>query len=204
MRFLPHAVVIANSTATAECARTYGFCRLAVSPLATDMQPVAPADAVESFVLFVGPLVELEGCGWFISNVLPKLLRHIRLRVAGTVWSKSERTALRHSRVNYIGPKSPHEIAELYARALCVVVPNIDFSTGQFEGFELLAAEAFVAGGVPVDAAHGSLRDAVVDGVTGLLPAFGDHEAWVEKIAEISHWGPEKRAAFVQRATKAT
>lgn len=41
-RCLRPAMVIANSTATADCARQHGFCRISIVPLATDMRATRP------------------------------------------------------------------------------------------------------------------------------------------------------------------
>ena len=203
-RLLRQAVVVANSAATGDCARIYGFPHVVVSPLATDMRPANPYPEVERFVLFAGRLVERKGCGWFIRNVLPELPQDITLKVAGTVWSKSESAALCHPRVDYIGPRSPEEIAGLYASATCVVVPNIDVPNGEIEGFGLVATEASAAGGVPVAAAHTGLHEAVIDGGTGFLLRAGDAQQWIVKITEISQWSRAARSAFVERSIRTT
>ena len=57
-RCLRPAVVIANSTATADCVRRYGFGHVVVVPLATDMRPAGPAGRPGSFVLFAGRLID--------------------------------------------------------------------------------------------------------------------------------------------------
>lgn len=199
---LKPATVIANSAATAECARRHGFRRVSVVPLATDMRPASPPGAPENFVLFAGRLIEQKGCAWFIRNVLPALPDGITLKVAGTVWSESEGDALRHPRVDYIGPQRPDTMASLYARALCVVTPNIVLPNGEFEGFGLVATEAAACGGVSLASACGGLREAIIDGVTGFLLPPGAPYAWVQKIVEISGWSRGARARFVARATQ--
>jgi glycosyltransferase involved in cell wall biosynthesis len=194
------AAVIANSASTAECARRHGFRRVSVVPLATDMGPVGPVGIPESFVLFAGRLVERKGCAWFIRNVLPALPDGITLKVAGTVWSESEGEALRHPRVDYIGPQGPDGMASLYAKALCVVTPNVVLPNGEFEGFGLVATEASACGGVSLASACGGLREAIIDGVTGFHLPPGEPDAWARKIVEISEWPPETRAAFIERS----
>ena len=201
-RCLKHAVVIANSAATAECTKRYGFGHLVVSPLATDMRLAGPVGPPANFVLFVGRLVERKGCGWFIHNVLPRLPEHMTLKVVGTVWSESERAALDHPRVEFMGPRNPEEVAGLYSKAICVVTPNIDLPNGEFEGFGLVATEASVCGGISLASNHSGLREAVVDGCTGFLLPPGEAETWAAKILEISNWSSESRKAFVHRSMK--
>jgi len=203
-RWLRQAVVIANSNATAECVRRFGFRRVAVVPLATDMRPAGHIGGPETFALFAGRLVERKGCSWFIRNVLPMLPESITLKVAGTIWSENEGEALRERRVDYIGPQKPDAIARLYATALCVVVPNLVLPNGEFEGFGLVATEASACGGVPLASDCGGLREAVIDGITGFLLPPGEPDAWVRKIVGISEWSGETRAAFLKRSIAET
>jgi glycosyltransferase involved in cell wall biosynthesis len=199
-RWLRPSVVIANSSATAECVQSYGFRRVAVVPLATDMRTLGPGGSPDSFVLFAGRLVERKGCAWFIHNVLPRLPDRVSLKVAGTIWSESEGKALGEPRVDYIGPQDAEAMARLYAGALCVVVPNLELPNGEFEGFGLVATEASACGGIPLAAACGGLREAVIDGVTGFLLPPGEADAWAGKIADIAEWPPEVRQAFIKRS----
>lgn len=203
-RCLRPAAAIANSAATAECARRHGFRRVSVVPLATDMRPAGPPGSPEDFVLFAGRLIEQKGCAWFIRNVLPALPDGLTLKVAGTVWAQSEGEALRRPRVDYIGPQDPEAMARLYARALCVVTPNIVLPNGEFEGFGLVATEAAACGGVSLASACGGLREAVIDGVTGFLVPSGEPDAWVSKVVEISGWPRETRSTFIERSVAET
>lgn len=203
-RLLHSAVVIANSSATAECVRRYGFRRIVVAPLATDMRPPGRLGPPESYVLFAGRLVERKGCSWFIRHVLPRLPETMTLKVAGTVWSRREGEALSDPRVEFIGPQDRAAVARLYGSALCVVVPNLELSNGEFEGFGLVATEASACGGICLAAACGGLREAVVDGVTGFLLPPGEPDPWVGKIVEVSRWPAEARAAFIARSVAET
>ncbi|MBT8475054.1 MAG: glycosyltransferase family 4 protein [Alphaproteobacteria bacterium] len=197
---LPGALVVANSQATAQCAGGYGFERLRVSPLATDMTEQTTNVAPDPFILFAGRLVERKGCAWFIRNVLPHLPEPLVLKVAGTVWSPAEEAALSDPRVEFIGPQDQTTLATLYARATCVVVPNIDVDTREFEGFGLVATEAAACGGVALAADHSGLREALVDGVTGFHIPPGDADAWITRITEVAGWDADTRQAFVNGA----
>ncbi|MES0828245.1 glycosyltransferase family 4 protein [Ruegeria sp. SCP11] len=199
-RCLKSARVISNSVATSKCASGHGFKDLVVVPLATDSRPVHSVRKPENFILFAGRLVERKGCSWFILNVLPLLPEDITLKVAGTIWSESEADALNLPRVDYLGPQDPGDMADLYARALCVVTPNIVLANGEFEGFGLVATEAAASGGVSLAAKCQGLHEAIVDGVTGFHLPPGEPGPWAQKISEISGWQPNRRAAFIERS----
>jgi glycosyltransferase involved in cell wall biosynthesis len=193
---LRHAAVIANSSATAAVAAETGWRTAKVIPLATSVESRAPPQEHGSDLLFAGRVVERKGLAWFVRHVLPLLPEDIGLKVAGTVWDEAEGAALDHPRVSCLGALGTDALANEYRRALCVIVPNIEPPSGEFEGFGLVAPEAAAAGGVVVAAATGGLTDAVIDGETGFLVAPGNVEAWASKIAEIAGWTDEPRAAF--------
>jgi glycosyltransferase involved in cell wall biosynthesis len=203
-RLLPRARVIANSRATAEVAAETGWREAAIVPLGTDPAPAEPADGLhDGFVLFVGRLVERKGCGWFIREVLPLLPAGTRLVVAGTAWDADERAALQAPGVEFLGPVHGAALTELYRRAKCVVVPNIVVSSGEYEGFGLVAPEAAAAGGLVLAARCGGLTDAVIDGTSGLLVEAGIPAAWRDAIAAVSNWDRAARRRFLCRAQAA-
>jgi glycosyltransferase involved in cell wall biosynthesis len=199
-KLLPSAIVIANSTTTAETAKRYGFSSVTVVPLATDIRNVLSTERHNMNLLFVGRLIPLKGCAWFIRNVLPLVPEEITLRVAGTVWNENERAALDNPRVTFLGPVYGEALIREYSCALCVVVPNIDASTRQFEGFGLTALEAAASGGLVLASCHSGLREAVIDGVTGFHLPSGEAEAWAAKIHEIETWSDDRRKAFIANA----
>ncbi len=196
-RVLRRARVVANSHATDDVAAETGWRSGAVVPLATDFAGAMPTGFHDGTILFAGRLVERKGCGWFIREVLPLLPDDLRLRVAGTDWETRESAALRHPRVEFLGPLSSERLARAYASALCVVVPNIVVPNGEFEGFGLVAVEAAAAGGVVLAADHGGLRDAVVDGTTGFLLPCGDAQMWAQAVIRIARWSQKERQDFV-------
>ena len=201
-RLLARATVIANSRATAEVLRETGWNRATVVPLATDMEG-APANGCHNGeILFVGRLVERKGCGWFIRNVLPLLPPETRLKVAGTIWDKSERAALGDSRVEFLGSLSGQALIEAYRSSMCVIVPNIELASGEYECFGLVAVEAAAAGGLVIAADCGGLTDAVRDGETGYLAPSGDAEAWRDMIAQVARWGREERQRLLEKSMK--
>ena len=199
-RLLGKARIIANSAATREVAAETGWRTASVVPLAADMAGPASDGTHDGAILFAGRLVERKGAAWFIRDVLPGLPEGLRLQVAGTVWDKAEAALLDHPRVEFLGRLQGAALARAYARALCVIVPNIPVKSGEYEGFGLVAPEAAAAGGVVLAAACDGLLDAVIDGETGFHIAPGDAAAWQARIAEIAGWTDEKRRTFVTRA----
>ena len=198
----PGTTVIANSGATAEATRSFGFRNILTVPLAAEVTRPLPEPHTRQ-LLFSGRLIPLKGLRWFVENVLPKLPDDITLKVAGTVWDDSEGQALDDLRVEFVGPLPQHDLWAAHARALCVVMPNISVSTGQFEGFGLVAVEAAAAGGVVLAARQGGLGDAVLDGETGYLLPAGDAEAWAAKIMEVASWDMATRQRFTECAQQA-
>jgi glycosyltransferase involved in cell wall biosynthesis len=199
-RLLPSAVVIANSTTTAEAARSFGFEHVAAVPLATDIRGEPPSQPHGQNLLFVGRLTARKGCAWFIRNVLPLLPASITLRVVGTIWDDDERAALDDARVIFVGPCHGDALIREYSSALCVVVPNINVPTREFEGFGLTAVEAAASGGLALVSHHSGLREAVIDGVTGFHLPPGDAVAWAQKIQDIRNWPDSRRRAFIANA----
>ncbi|WP_299191744.1 glycosyltransferase family 4 protein [uncultured Erythrobacter sp.] len=203
-RLLAKARVIANSRATRNRLKQINWNCSAVVPLATDLRGEPSADYDARQLVFAGRLIRQKGLSWFVAEVLPLLPADIRLTVIGTRWDSSEESALEHPGVEFLGPLPQAELARHFAQAACVVIPNVERSNGEFEGFGLIAPEAASAGGVVLAAATGGLKDAVIDGETGFQIAPGDPQSWVSKITEVLDWSAKKRSTFLARSqTKA-
>ena len=199
-RLLPGARVIANSAATAAVAAESGWRDAVVVPLATRISASEPPATHGDDLLFAGRLIHQKGCLWFVDNVLPMLPPHISLKIAGTIRDEAERAVLDDPRVTYLGSLAPDLLAEAYRKALCVIVPNIELASGEYEGFGLVAVEASAAGGIVLASATGGLVDAVMDGQTGFALPPGDPQAWRNKIVEIAGWPDDERRDFLERA----
>ncbi len=193
--------VVANSNATADATRHFGFKDIDVVPLATDLRP-PKAVSPSRTIFFSGRLVRRKGCAWFIRNVLPNLPEDVRLTVAGTKWDADEVAALDHPRVEFLGHLPFEDLPARYANAACVIVPNIDVPAREFEGFGLVAVEAAASGGVVLAADHSGLKEAVIEGETGFKLPTGDADAWVRKITEVLEWSNETRQAFTENAAQ--
>ena len=202
-RALRGARVLANSRATAERARTLGFCSIEVIPLATRVPDASLPNCSGRFILFAGRLVRRKGLSWFVEKVLPHLPEDIVLKVAGTVWDESERAALSAPRVEFLGPVDWNELAGLMTGALCVVIPNVHAGPGHFEGFGLVAVEAAAVGGVVLAAEIDGFLDSVLDGETGELLPAGSAPEWIAAIDRVASWSPNKRTEVVDRRRSA-
>jgi glycosyltransferase involved in cell wall biosynthesis len=198
---LRNASVIANSEATRKVLAETGWHDAEVVLLGTDFRPPQTVKQPTKRILFAGRLVARKGCGWFVREVLPLLPDEIVLDIAGTAWDKSESRVLEHPRVRLLGNLDQTALAEAYAGALCVIIPNIAVPSGEFEGFGLVAPEAAAAGAVVLAADRDGLRDAVVDGVTGYLIESGNPDAWAAKIVEVAGWDAERRKGFCEGAS---
>lgn len=198
-RLLPEIKVIANSHATADETRRYGFKQLEVVPLATDLQSAPMEEIAGRHLFFAGRLVEGKGLAWFVKHVLPRLPSDIRLRVAGTVWDPLEAKALKDPRIDFLGRLSQAELRDEYAAALCVIVPNIGF-----EGFGLVAPEGAAAGGIVVAAYHSGLKEALIDGVTGFHANPKDVADWQQQIDNIASWNATQRSEFIAQSVAKT
>ncbi len=196
-RLMSRARVIANSRATRDRLQAIGWRSDAVVALATDLRAEPTDDYDPNCIVFAGRLVRRKGLGWFVREVLPLLPGAMRVRVIGTRWDEAENAALSHHRVEFLGPKSQAELTRHFAKAACVIVPNIEMENGEYEGFGLIAPEAASAGGVVLAAASGGLTDAVIDGETGFLLPSGDAQSWAAKIAVVTGWSAQERQAFL-------
>lgn len=196
-RALSGAQVIANSRATKARLNAIGWRCDTVVPLATDLRAKRRADFDHKQLLFAGRLVTRKGLGWFVREVLPLLPHDIRVSVVGTPWDKSEDAALDHPQVDFLGPVSQADLAQHFAKAGCVIVPNIDPDNGEYEGFGLVACEAASAGGLVLAAKTGGLTDAVQDGKTGILVEAGNPQEWATKITQVLALSPDEREQFL-------
>jgi glycosyltransferase involved in cell wall biosynthesis len=91
----------------------------------------------------------------------------------------SERlSALYGDVARFVGRLDDDEIAALYARALALLIPNV-------EEFGITAVEAQAAGRPVLAADAGGARETVIPGVTGTLFAPGDVDAAAEAMREV-------------------
>ena len=83
----------------------------------------------------------------------------------------------------------------LFTGADLFIMPNV-VVPGDMEGFGLVAIEAAAAGALVVASELEGIRDAVIDGETGVLVAPGDASTFVERItALVNHASDRSRLA---------
>jgi D-inositol-3-phosphate glycosyltransferase len=81
--------------------------------------------------------------------------------------------------VRFVGPQSRVDLAALLRAAAVVVVPS------HSETYGLVALEGSASGTPVIAAAAGGLREAVVDGVTGLVIGSRDPGVWADAIGRV-------------------
>ncbi len=183
--------------------------RIVVKPNFVDPDPDRVRQGSGSYALFVGRISPEKGV-----DTIVEAWRHVPDLPMRIVGSGPMETALRarvaaaglEERVEFLGQRSPAEVAELLLDARMLVFPSVWYET-----FGRVAIEAFAAG-VPVIASRlGSMAEIVADGVTGLHFRPGDAEDLAEKVrwveAHPDEWrrmGERARACFESGYAPAT
>ena len=147
--------------------------------------PAGPA------LLSVGRLVKRKGVAWFISNVLPDLVKKYPSLIYIVVGDGEERPAIEtvidqtglRANVRLLGRVSDERLEAAYARADVFVMPNINVP-GDMEGFGLVLLEASVRGLPVVASDTEGIKDAVVDGKNGVLVPVGEAAAFDREIVQ--------------------
>ena len=141
------------------------------------------------FLLTLGRLVRRKGARWFVDHVLPQLPTNVHYIVAG---EGPEAEPLRAAveagrltpRVHLLGSVDDETRELVMQGADLFVQPNIRVP-GDMEGFGLVTIESALRG-TPVAAADlEGIKDAVVDGETGILLPPEDAGAWALRINEL-------------------
>jgi glycosyltransferase involved in cell wall biosynthesis len=199
--------VLAISAATAEVARSRGVedDQLTVIRLAVDAPEVNEHDRRvahaelhrrlgvsndDVLTVTIGRLVPRKGARWYVREVMPKLPTKVHYVIAG---SGPDRDAIVDAvanagladRVHLLGLIPDDDREMLFRGADMFVQPNIPV-LGDMEGFGLVVVEAAKRGTVVVASALEGIRDAVIDGETGILCESGDTNGWCETIGELA------------------
>jgi len=198
--------VIAISAATAERAREFGVPAERVSVLRLGVQ--APHVDAESrraastavrrrhhfaepdvLILTLGRLVRRKGVRWFVGEVLPALPQHVRYLVVGDGEEDAAILAAADlvgvgDRVHLLGRVNDADREDLLRGVDLFVQPNIPVP-GDMEGFGLVVIEAALRGTPVVAADLEGIKDAVVDGRTGILLTPQDGPAWIDRLSQL-------------------
>jgi glycosyltransferase involved in cell wall biosynthesis len=225
-------LVVANSRATADHALDVGVGagRVKVLRLGVEVPEVADTDRIAArkalncrlnladgarVVVTMGRLVRRKGVRWFVTAVLPNLPPSVHYVIAG---AGPESTAIAAEveekqmtdRVHLLGRVDEHAREELLRGADVFVQPNIVVAD-DVEGFGLVTVEAALRGTPVVAANLQGLRDAVVDGQTGILLPPEEPSVWSERLLELlddreilfslgSHFKKEAAARYGEEA----
>jgi colanic acid/amylovoran biosynthesis glycosyltransferase len=88
-------------------------------------------------------------------------------------------------KIEFVGPRSPKQLAQLYAESLCFVQHSVTASDGDSEGTPVAILEAGLAG-IPVIATrHAGIMDTVIDGETGFLVPEHDVASMAQRMEQM-------------------
>jgi len=159
-------------------------------------------------ILSVGRLVERKGFHWFVESVMPELVQldgDIVYLIAGDgpyrdvieniVISKNLK-----DNVILLGKVDRNTLRLLYNAADVFVMPNIPVN-GDLEGFGIVVLEASSCG-VPVVASNiDGIKDAVLNGKSGILVDAYDSNGFIEAICKLIN---DKRMSNSENVKKST
>ncbi len=140
-------------------------------------------------LLTIGRLVRRKGAQWFVANVVAGLPESVHYVIAG---DGADADAVRQrvaegglqARVHVLGSVDDEVREELMRGADIVVQPNIRVP-GDMEGFGLVTIEAAMRGAPVVASDLEGIKDAVADGVTGLLVPPEDADQWIATLTRL-------------------
>ncbi|HYF28544.1 MAG TPA: glycosyltransferase [Baekduia sp.] len=122
-----------------------------------------------------------------------------RVQVVGTGPDLERLRALYGDTAEFLGRISDEELAELYPRALALIVPNV-------EEFGIAAVEAMAAGRPVVAQDAGGTRETVLDGETGVLVPTGSVDELAQALSSVDFtaFDPVRAAARAEEFSLAT
>jgi glycosyltransferase involved in cell wall biosynthesis len=188
------SAVLAISSATAQSCFDVGVppARVSVIRLGVEVPVPAPRPDLRAaldlpadarVLLTLGRLVPRKGALWFAREVLPLLDPSVHYVLAGDGPDREALAAV-GGNVRLLGRVSD-ELRETVMRGADVFVqPNIAVP-GDMEGFGLVTIEAALRGTPVVAADLEGLKDAVVDGETGILLPSGDAARWASTLTAL-------------------
>ncbi len=150
-------------------------------------------------LLTTGRLVRRKGVEWFVSNVMPEVVKSnpevVYLVVGEGVERQSIENAIAKNGLNenvrLLGRVSDHVRQLLYQSSDIFVMPNIVVPS-DMEGFGIVVQEAAVAG-LPVVASDlEGIKDAIVNGKNGIMVPSQDKARFVREIRALTD-SPAKR-----------
>jgi glycosyltransferase involved in cell wall biosynthesis len=158
-------------------------------PHGVDLERFAPQPLPETRplqLLAVGRLVEKKGFHILIQAAA-RLQVPFQLHVVGEGPEEKHLTELIHthgleSKVRLCGPKTHHDLPEIYSRAHVLVAPSIVDQAGDRDGLPNVVLEAMACGRPVIASDIAALGSAVIHEQTGLLTAPGNSESLANAI----------------------
>lgn len=164
--------------------------RVRVLPMGADVDGIRALAAghqpMPGRILFVGRLVEKKGLAVLLEALRSLDLDGVELRVVGDGPLRAELEAKAASLpVRFLGALHRTELAREYAMATVVVFPSVVAASGDQDGLPVALLEAMAAGRPVIASDLPGLRDAVVDGTSGLLVRSGDALALADALRTV-------------------
>ncbi|MBI4695867.1 MAG: glycosyltransferase [Gammaproteobacteria bacterium] len=170
--------------------------RISVASMGVDLRdrfrPAAGVARDPGRVIFVGRLVEKKGVAVLVEAMdrlrASRADAHLIVVGDGPERSMLERLVAERGLaggVSFLGARPQAELPALYSSAAVAVVPSIVDALGDQEGLGLVSIEAMGCGCAVVASDLPAIRDAVSDGVNGLLVPPRDPDALATAIAAL-------------------
>jgi len=141
----------------------------------------------ESFVLFVGRLVERKGVDYLIRAMaeVQKEFPDLELVLIGQGPKQPELEALAKAslrKYRFLGVQSPESVRDWMGRCAIFAAPSVKISSGEEEGFGIVFIEAQAMEKPVVSFDSGGIGEAVKHGVTGFLLPERDWQALAQSL----------------------
>lgn len=143
-------------------------------------------------IIFVGRLVEKKGIGYLIEAMGPLVRRFpdLQLTIIGDgPLRQSLTTAVRDTHldtnIRFLGSLPNVQLPQYLRQSKIAVMPSVVAESGDQEGLGLVAVEAMGCGCAVVASDLAAVRDAIIDGETGLLADPADPLGLAAKIASL-------------------
>jgi glycosyltransferase involved in cell wall biosynthesis len=177
--------------------------RIVVKPNFVCPDP-GPGTGAGGYALFVGRLTETKGVA-VLLDAWTKLRRPIPLKIVGDGDLRDRVTAAASGPIEYLGRRSPTDVAHLMANAAVLIFPSV-----WYEGLPKTILESFAAGTPVIASDLGSMAELVTPGRQGQRFAAGDPGALAavvnqlfEHPSELAGMRSSTRAEFERAYTAA-
>ncbi len=155
-------------------------------------------------ILFVGKLSRIKGVSYLLKS-WPEVLQQFPKATLVIAGSGPEETALQEEakrledarQIHFVGQKNQVEVRDYLSVCDCAVIPSIEDSNGQVEGFPVVMLEALASGKPVVGTRLGGVAEGIIEGDNGFLVESENPGALAGGILKILERGP---ATFADNA----